>query len=112
MKSQCFAYSEMGKRCDKTAGHAGLHAVNISWSDEECFTPNTRAIKLPTMAYGTNTAEFTDSPTPMSQPNHLSESGFEVKAKSERKPSEDPCAACNHRHRNGECKCGCHTHIG
>ena len=36
---RCFAYSKTGQRCEGYAGHDGLHFVNYSWTNEECWTP-------------------------------------------------------------------------
>lgn len=39
--SRCFAYSKTGSRCEKDAGHDGLHTLSVTWDDDECFTPST-----------------------------------------------------------------------
>lgn len=36
---RCWSYSLEGSRCEEDAGHAGEHAVRLSWTDEQAWTP-------------------------------------------------------------------------
>lgn len=105
-KPQCFAYNRSGSRCNKAAGHTGDHAVNLTWTDDECFTPKAAITASP---YGTTTI---GSGTLGTTEVKVTEHGFEVKKSSPKPPNDEACVACGHRHRAGECKCGCHSHVG
>lgn len=109
-KPQCFAYSGEGMRCEKSAGHAGKHYINFSWDDSECYIPMPAPAKpLSPTSYLSPIRETRGEDTPVSS---VTEHGFEIK-QAQPAPQEDTrCIACSHRHRSGECKCGCHEHIG
>ncbi len=79
---QCWAFHVDGTRCEHAAGHPGDHAVEITWSDDECVIPgSSNPISLPT------------PPEPVV------------------KVIDSPCVACQHKHQ-GECSCGCYEFIG
>lgn len=102
-KPQCFAYSQTGIRCEKTAGHSGNHAVHVAWTDDECYQPN---------PYSKAT---TNTPAPVAHTNaaaSVTEHGYEIKPSEPEAIQSIPCAACSHKHRGGECKCGCYSFIG
>ena len=82
---QCWAYYPDGTRCELPAAHPGDHAVERTWTDEECAAP-------------TQSAPATS--------NHIQASVPELVEKSNK------CIACGHAHRNADCKCGCHSFIG
>lgn len=89
---QCWAYNIDGQRCEHPAGHPGNHVITAEWTDEECYSPIRHQLPVQTA---------TTLPT----------SGVTVVT--ETIPEEPPaCVACSHRHRGGQCKCGCHEHIG
>ena len=85
-KRQCFAYNLNGERCDKTANHRGDHERRFHWTDADCYQPGPAAPPIPIRTAQPPAAAPAEHPT--------------------------PCVACGHRHRGGECKCGCHEHIG
>lgn len=83
---QCWAFNRNGVRCEHPAGHPGKHVVTSEWGDDECFSP----IKGPVH-------------TPKPLPAALEETVVTEATK---------CVACGHRHKGGECKCGCYEFIG
>ena len=85
--SQCWAYDQRQRRCEQDAGHEGDHAIIIAWNDEECYKPEVAV-----------------------RPVAVSRETLEPAAKEEKKPAA--CAACQHRHKGGACKCGCYNQIG
>ena len=82
--ARCWAYNRGSERCDKHAGHPGDHAITHTWTDSECFAPN-------------------QQPTPHIPAPPAIPMTDNVPAK---------CVACQHQHKGGPCKCGCHEHIG
>lgn len=84
MNRQCWAHNSKGDRCQKPPGHKGFHQISIRWEDSECLTPSGQP--------------------PQGRPL------VEVFAEAEQQPTR--CIACGHLHKGGECKCGCHEHIG
>lgn len=80
---QCWAYNLKGQRCDHPAGHPGKHVVMDEWDDDECFNPIQKA-----------------APAPPPPPAPIGD------------PTVGKCVACQHMHKGGVCKCGCHEHIG
>lgn len=80
---QCWAYNHRGQRCEHPAGHPGNHVISDEWSDDDCFTPTSPAIK-----------PVVPPPVPVAA------------------PTAGKCVACSHAHKAGTCKCGCHEHIG
>jgi len=92
---QCWAFHRDGARCEHPAGHAGDHMVEKSWNDLQCATPG----------------EFHVKPEPATS-NHIQVSDTvepTIVMPVIVKPS---CVACGHKHRDGECRCGCHEFIG
>jgi len=91
-KRQCFAYNTAKQRCSKAANHRGLHEIRFTWNDEECFNPDVPPLTTP------QPMPLPALPTPI--PDDA--------------PPATPtkCVACGHLHKAGECKCGCHEHIG
>lgn len=87
---QCWAYNKEGQRCDHPAGHPGNHVIMAEWTDEECFSPIQH--QLPKQA-------VQSKPEPPMTPISP-------------KPEVTNCVACQHKHRGGECKCGCYEFIG
>lgn len=84
---QCWAYNSGGERCEKHAGHPGQHAITHSWTDSECASPGQPPVKGRPL--------------------------IEVFAEEEAKEqASSKCVACQHQHKGGPCKCGCHEHIG
>ena len=81
---QCWAFHRDGTRCDMPAGHNGDHAVERTWGDADCAMPVAAA------------------PQPASSP-------LETLQITEQATN---CVACSHKHRGGQCKCGCHEFIG
>jgi hypothetical protein len=80
---QCWAFHRDGTRCDMPAGHTGDHAVERTWSDDDCAMPTA---------------------PPPAPPVVL-----------ETVPIVEPaanCVACQHKHKGGQCKCGCHEFVG
>lgn len=82
---QCWAYNRKQQRCEHPAGHPGNHVVSSEWSDDECVVP------------------VAVSPPPAPPQIPLPEPVEMDAAK---------CVACGHKHKSGECKCGCHSFIG
>jgi hypothetical protein len=81
---QCWAFHRDGARCEHPAGHPGDHAVQKTWTDLECATPG----------------EFEPAPpvvAPVIPP-------LVQKVVS--------CVACQHKHKDGPCKCGCYEFVG
>jgi hypothetical protein len=85
---QCWAYNKQGNRCEHPAGHNGNHIIEQTWTDEECAAP-------------TQSAPATSNLIQVSAPVTQVLQEEIIK-----------CVACNHAHKNGECKCGCHEFIG
>lgn len=83
--TQCWAYDQRQRRCEQDAGHEGNHAILIDWTDEECYKPE---VAVRPAVVSRETENF----------------------KEEKKPAA--CAACQHRHKGGACKCGCYNQIG
>lgn len=89
----CWAISAaLRARCDMPAGHPGDHSITVSWDDEQCWSPETDepvALRVVT-------------PDMMSGPvDNVVQEPVQAEA----------CIACNHMHKNGDCKCGCYEHI-
>lgn len=84
---QCWAYNVGGQRCDMPAGHPGDHGIQMTWTDDECYAP----IKHQLPAKGPSGAS---EPAPKPAPEATG------------------CVACSHKHKGGECKCGCYEFIG
>ncbi len=84
---QCWAFHKDGTRCDMPAGHPGNHAVERTWTDDECLDPTTvtKPVVITTSSGPTTTVTA---------------------------PVDINCVACSHKHRGGECKCGCKEFIG
>ena len=85
---QCWAYSVDGLRCEHPAGHPGKHIVTFEWGDEECAVPVQKPVQVPASA----------PPPPPQEPPLVA--------------APTKCVACQHHHKSGTCKCGCHEHIG
>ena len=85
--NQCWAYDQRQRRCEQDAGHEGDHAIIIAWDDSECYKPEIAV-----------------------RPVAVSRETLEPATKEEKKPAA--CAACQHRHKGGPCKCGCYNQIG
>lgn len=92
---QCWAFHYDGFRCEHPAGHTGDHIVTKSWGDLECATPGEFTPTAPATLV-THIAQITEAPMP--------EPVAAVVVKG--------CIACSHKHRGGECKCGCYEFIG
>lgn len=92
---QCWAYNHTGRRCEQRAGHASKHSYTISWDDDECYNPVTQPPQ-PVLA------AINQAMTAVAQPPVVATE----------QPAAKKCVACSHMHRGGECKCGCHEHIG
>lgn len=88
---QCWAYHTDGARCEHPAGHPGDHAIQKTWNDLECATPGRTPAPATLVA---DTSRALDLPEPMPA------------------PAVNACIACSHRHKGGECKCGCYEFIG
>jgi len=90
--TQCFAYSPKQIRCELEGSHSGDHAVQSTWSDEECAVPSGPA---------TSSSIRTDEPQ-------------SLVSKEEKAPPPPAvkCIGCSHAHRDGDCKCGCMGFIG
>jgi len=92
----CWALNKNLQRCDMPAGHPGDHAIQTTWTDADCYNP---AVPTPVSNPGTVTAGAPVLPvTEVSEPPVLQ--------------AVPPCAACQHRHKGGPCKCGCYEYIG
>lgn len=89
---QCWAYNIEGQRCEHPAGHPGNHVITAEWTDEECYSPIRH--QLPQQ--------------PMSEPT----TGLVTLVENKAPVEPAACVACNHHHRGGQCKCGCHEFIG
>ena len=83
MANQCWAYNTQGQRCEKPAAHTGNHGITSEWTDDECYSPIKHQL-----------------PTPTPAPPVLAA------------PINNVCVACQHRHKGGDCKCGCYEFIG
>lgn len=89
---QCWAYNVAGQRCDMPAGHPGDHGIQFTWTDDDCYNPILSAGESrPSPA---KPAAIVTLPTVPTQPTVIK------------------CVACQHQHKNGECKCGCYEFIG
>lgn len=93
---QCWAYNKTGRRCEQRAGHVSRHSFTISWEDDECYNP----VKEPT-----------PPPPPVLAAINSAVNAVAAVVETEQ-PTPKKCVACSHMHRGGECKCGCHEHIG
>ena len=84
---QCWAHHPDGHRCQAKATHRGDHYLKITWTDQQAtgHTPATPVTQIAAM------------PIPLPAPVEHDES---------------KCVACKHRHRAGDCKCGCREFIG
>lgn len=83
---RCWAFHRDGARCEHPAGHPGNHVVSKEWTDAECATP------------GEPVQNLVRVPIAPQEP-----------------PTQAPptkCVACQHHHKGGACKCGCHEFIG
>lgn len=89
----CWAISAaLMARCDMPAGHTGEHSITVSWGDEQCWSPETdEPVALKVVP-----------PDIMSGP---------VDNPVQEPVQPEPCVACNHMHKSGDCKCGCYEHI-
>lgn len=47
---KCFAYNREGLRCMQAAGHEGVHAHAIEWTDDETWDPS-MALVPPTVVH-------------------------------------------------------------
>lgn len=81
---QCWAFHKDGARCEHPAGHPGNHVVSKEWEDKDCAIPGQGPVQVPV-------------PQPPAE-------------KLVSAPTK--CVACNHQHKGGGCKCGCHEFIG
>ena len=83
--NRCWAMNENMDRCGKRASHKGAHSITIEWDDDQCFNYD-------------KAVELAPEPTPI-----------KIIA-----PVVDitQCVACNHRHADGPCKCGCYEFVG
>lgn len=82
---RCWAFHRDGARCEHPAGHPGNHVVSKEWTDAECAMPGeANVVQIPVPAPAQPKLEV-----------------VEVK-----------CVACQHKHKGGACKCGCHEFIG
>lgn len=117
-KPQCFAYSGEGMRCEKPAGHAGNHLINISWDDSECYIPTAppRRPLSPTSWLSPNRTPLMEDVLPEQAQDDaeatLTEHGYTKSKAKPTPPSTAGCVACGHKHRGAECKCGCYEFIG
>lgn len=88
---KCWAFNADGLRCMQIAGHAGLHAHAIEWTDDECFSPIVHQLPLP------NEPVYTAFP------------------EEEQRSDTAKCVACSHlvkMHPTGECvACDCRAVI-
>lgn len=85
---RCWAFHRDGARCEHPAGHPGNHVVSKEWTDAECATPGEpvqNLVRVPVIP------EEAPPPPP---------------------PAPVKCVACQHQHKGGACKCGCHEFIG
>lgn len=99
--SRCWAYSKDKVRCELDAGHDDLHRISAVWSDSECYEPEkTFHTLIPTTGTTTTAITTTIAPPPTVPPPPPAD------------PADVRCVACSHRHRAGECKCGCKEFIG
>ncbi len=83
---QCWAFHRDGARCEHPAGHSGDHAVQKTWNDLQCATPG----------------EFGDQPKPVVVTAPVVQAPVEITS----------CVACQHKHKGGECRCGCYEFVG
>lgn len=79
---KCWAHNKAGLRCMQPAGHEGVHAHAIEWTDEECWEPGA-PIEVTLKEYGTIKA------APVTE--HLTN------------PLPTRCALCNHGWHEGRC---------
>lgn len=82
---QCWAHHPDGHRCQKRATHRNDHSWSITWTDSE-------SVGAPLIEI------FANEPIP-----------FTIASEPE---PDISCVACKHRHRSGECRCGCKEFIG
>lgn len=92
---QCWAYHRDGMRCEHPAGHPGDHVVQKTWTDLQCATPGEFTPSAPATLM-TDTSQALDIPMPEPMPAI----------------APNTCVACGHKHKSGECKCGCYEFIG
>lgn len=94
---RCWAFNKDGVRCELHPGHPTLHTFAITWDDDECFAPRLRTSGV--------TQPPSEPATPMTGISDLP-------------PLPEPmepiagCVGCNHKHKDGPCKCGCYEYIG
>ena len=72
------------------AGHSGDHSITVSWDDNQCWSPE------------------------IDEPVALRVVTPDMMSGAVDNPVQEPveaCIACNHMHKNGDCKCGCYEHI-
>jgi len=97
--SICWAYDKQMRRCTLEAGHEKDHAIYITWTDDECFSPEDpvqNVVHIPVRI-------------PAEEPSIKMEMEYDPEPIQPKKP--DTCVACQHNHVGGECKCGCYAHI-
>lgn len=109
-KPQCFAYSQDGHRCERSAGHRGYHEMRIAWLDEECAVPTAQAPAVrPQSPARAAVIEEGDGYT-------LTENGFVLGPSTPREAVPGaPCIVCSHAHAGADCthaRCDCQNYIG
>jgi hypothetical protein len=87
----CWAYDKQMRRCTLEAGHSEDHAIYITWTDNECFSPD-QPVHVPVHNQESVGMEYDPQPLPPAK-------------------TVEACVACQHKHIGGECKCGCYAHI-
>jgi hypothetical protein len=102
---QCWAFHRDGARCEHPAGHPGDHAVQKTWNDLQCATPGE-------FGEPERSAPGTPVTVPVGVPEFLSNSPEGTVAPELVSVPITKCVACGHKHRGGECRCGCYEFIG
>lgn len=117
----CRSYNMQGQRCEHPGGHPGDHAIIITWTDEEEWSPTMGA--LPTITpreYAALEQPFVPVqhpvlsavPDPVPLPDEDPDTLGPVPIYGQDRPGM--CVLCNHRMHNGECQrgaCDCKTGI-
>jgi hypothetical protein len=97
-KEACWSFNMDGQRCEEKAGHDGRHAVSVTWTDEEAWTPAKGPLGAPRASQSLLEAVQPVLGVPYDVADDLDTDlgpGVEV-------VPEATCANCDHAYHSGE----------